>query len=136
MELFNVTKKDLNKRVKGFKSAGKVMRVNKSISYTEIAPLPDRITAIEDAKQIFSAAVGRDVKTFAITADENTSQQIRFHHAFVCKPGFHWLAIIDNKLLALNGNVFQKTVKPNNSFGIQKIVGNKHYADYTISQSL
>ena len=65
MKLLECTKKELYKRVKGFKSAGKMMRINKSITFTEIFILPQEVTSIEDAKEIFSQALGREIKTYA-----------------------------------------------------------------------
>ena len=136
MKLLECTKKELYNRVKGFKSAGKMMRINKSITFTEIFILPQEVTSIEDAKEIFSQALGREIKTYAITANQESAQELHFKDAFVCKPGFHWLAIVHgNQLLALNGHVFQKVEKTHNTFEIHKIVGKQHRTDYIISQS-
>ena len=131
MNLQICVKKELCQRVKRFN--GKMMRVNKSITFAEIFHLPQEVSSIEDAKSIFSLALGREIKTYAITASPN-SKDPRFKDAFVCKPNFHWLAIIHgNQLVALNGHVF-KRITTTNSFEIHKIVGQQHRADYTISQ--
>ena len=135
MKLLECTKKELYKRVNGFKSAGKMMRINKSITFTEIFTLPQEVTSIDEAKEIFSQALGREIKTYAITANQESAQELRFKDAFVCKPGFHWLAIVhSNKVLALNGHVFQKVEKSHNNFEIHKIVGKQHRTDYIVSQ--
>ena len=47
MKLLECTKKELYKRVKGFKSAGKMMRINKSITFTEIFILPQEVTSLK-----------------------------------------------------------------------------------------
>ncbi len=135
MNLLECIQKELSKRVKGLKSANKMMRINKSITFTEVFTLPQEVTSIDEAKEIFSQALGREIKTYAITADKTSAQELRFKDAFVCKPGFHWLAIVrGNKVLALNGHVFQKVEKNHNNFEIHKIVGKQHRTDYIVSQ--
>ena len=135
MNLLECIQKELSKRVKGLKSANKMMRINKSITFTEVFTLPQEVTSIDEAKEIFSQALGREIKTYAITANQESAQELRFKDAFVCKPGFHWLAIVrGNKVLALNGHVFQKVEKSHNNFEIHKIVGKQHRTDYIVSQ--
>lgn len=135
MNLLECIQKELSKRVKGLKSANKMMRVNKSITFTEVFTLPQEVTSIDEAKEIFSQALGREIKTYTITANQESAQELHFKDAFVCKPGFHWLAIVHgNKVLALNGHVFQKVEKSHNNFEIHKIVGKQHRTDYIVSQ--
>ena len=135
MNLLECIQKELSKRVKGLKSANKMMRINKSITFTDVFTLPQEVTSIDEAKEIFSQALGREIKTYTITANQESAQELHFKDAFVCKPGFHWLAIVrGNKVLALNGHVFQKVEKSHNNFEIHKIVGKQHRTDYIVSQ--